>query len=293
MPIDNTTANFAWQLPDSSNALSYDVLRIINALNAIDADVALRPTTTVVDSKIATAIANLVDTSPATLDTLNELAAALGDDPNFSTTMTNAIAAKLALTGGTLTGLLTLAAAGLALQEGVDPDVNGKLTLVSGALRYMRAGSVREVIDSSTAQTLSNKTLTAPTVNGGTLSAIEAGATMKDSTGTAQKLGYMGIPAKAAKTIAYELVLDDAFFEIPTNSNITIPANSAVAFPVGTMISIRNTNASTAINIAITTDTLTKDGTTSTGTRSLAGNGTALLKKVSATEWLIMGGAVT
>lgn len=40
-----------------------------------------------------TAIANLVDTAPATLDTLNELAAALGDDPNFATTVTNQIAA--------------------------------------------------------------------------------------------------------------------------------------------------------------------------------------------------------
>lgn len=36
----------------------------------------------------------IVDSAPAALDTLNELAAALGDDPNFSTTVTNAIAAK-------------------------------------------------------------------------------------------------------------------------------------------------------------------------------------------------------
>ena len=43
-----------------------------------------------------TAIANLVDTAPTTLDTLNELAAALGDDANFSTTVTNSIATKLA-----------------------------------------------------------------------------------------------------------------------------------------------------------------------------------------------------
>ena len=43
-----------------------------------------------------TAIANLVDTAPTTLDTLNELASALGDDANFSTTVTNSIATKLA-----------------------------------------------------------------------------------------------------------------------------------------------------------------------------------------------------
>lgn len=43
------------------------------------------------------AIASLVDSSPAALDTLNELAAALGDDPNFATTITNSIATKVAI----------------------------------------------------------------------------------------------------------------------------------------------------------------------------------------------------
>lgn len=51
-----------------------------------------------------TAISNLVDSAPSTLDTLNELAAALGDDANFSTTVTNSIATKLPLAGGTMTG---------------------------------------------------------------------------------------------------------------------------------------------------------------------------------------------
>lgn len=53
------------------------------------------------------AITALLDSSPGTLDTLNELAAALGDDPNFATTMTNALAAKLDKVGGTLTGAVT------------------------------------------------------------------------------------------------------------------------------------------------------------------------------------------
>ena len=59
---------------------------------------------------VATAIANLADSAPSTLDTLNELAAALGDDANFSTTVTNSIATKLPLAGGTLTGALVVTA---------------------------------------------------------------------------------------------------------------------------------------------------------------------------------------
>ena len=47
-----------------------------------------------VTTKINNAVAALVDSSPATLDTLNELAAALGDDPNFATTTATAIGTK-------------------------------------------------------------------------------------------------------------------------------------------------------------------------------------------------------
>ena len=53
---------------------------------------------------VDTEISGLVDSAPAALNTLNELAAALGDDASFSTTVTNSIAAKLPLAGGTMTG---------------------------------------------------------------------------------------------------------------------------------------------------------------------------------------------
>ena len=55
-------------------------------------------------SYVDTKVAAVVDSAPGTLDTLNELAAALGDDANYATTTTNAIATKLALAGGTMTG---------------------------------------------------------------------------------------------------------------------------------------------------------------------------------------------
>lgn len=47
---------------------------------------------------VRAAISALADSAPATLDTLNELAAALGDDPNFATTVTNALATKAVAT---------------------------------------------------------------------------------------------------------------------------------------------------------------------------------------------------
>jgi hypothetical protein len=57
---------------------------------------------------VGTAVSNLVASAPAALDTLNELAAALGNDASFSTTVTNSIAAKLPLAGGTMSGAIAM-----------------------------------------------------------------------------------------------------------------------------------------------------------------------------------------
>ena len=62
-----------------------------------------------ITDRITSAVAALVDSAPAALDTLNELAAALGDDANFVTTITTSIGEKVAKAGDTMTGDLTLA----------------------------------------------------------------------------------------------------------------------------------------------------------------------------------------
>ena len=53
---------------------------------------------------VRTAVSNLVNSAPSTLDTLKELSDALGADANFSTTVTNSIATKMPLAGGTFSG---------------------------------------------------------------------------------------------------------------------------------------------------------------------------------------------
>ena len=57
---------------------------------------------------VDTVIAGVIDSAPGALDTLNELAAALGDDANFSTTVTNSLATKLNLSGGTMSGNIAM-----------------------------------------------------------------------------------------------------------------------------------------------------------------------------------------
>ena len=75
---------------------------------------------------VDTAVANLVDTAPAALDTLNELAAAINDDANFSTTITNSIATKLPLAGGTMSGAINMGTSKV-INEG-DPTNNQDLS---------------------------------------------------------------------------------------------------------------------------------------------------------------------
>ena len=72
---------------------------------------------------VSTAVANVVDAAPGALDTLNELAAALGDDANFSTTVTNSIATKLPLAGGQMTGNITFSSTQTV--DGRDLSVDG------------------------------------------------------------------------------------------------------------------------------------------------------------------------
>jgi len=64
------------------------------------------PTGNASTAYVDAAISALAASAPETLNTLNELAEALGDDPNFSTTVTNSVATKLPLAGGTMTGAI-------------------------------------------------------------------------------------------------------------------------------------------------------------------------------------------
>jgi len=98
------------------------------------------------ESYVGTQIANLVDSSPSALNTLNELAAALGDDANFSTTVTNSIALKAPLASPSFTGISTFAGrvnAGEsfgALKDGADTVADGpffRLTNAATTRQYL------------------------------------------------------------------------------------------------------------------------------------------------------------
>ena len=71
------------------------------------------------------------------------------------------------------------------------------------------------------------------------------------------------------------------------------PANSSVAYPIGTALTFVNQASAGVMTIAITTDTMRLAGAGTTGSRTLAANGIATAIKVTSTEWLISGTGLT
>ena len=110
-------------------------------------------------------------------------------------------------------------------------------------------------------------------------------------------VGFRTIPQNS-QSANYTLVLDDSgrhiFHPVADNNarTFTIPANSSVAFPVGTAVTFINM-AVANVTIAITTDTLTLSSAGTSGSRTLATNGSATCIKITSTQWLISGSGLT
>jgi hypothetical protein len=110
-------------------------------------------------------------------------------------------------------------------------------------------------------------------------------------------VGFLNIPQNS-QSAAYTLVLADAGKQIfhPSSDNnartFTIPANSSVAYPIGTAITFINMAAAN-VTIAITSDTMYLSSAGTTGSRTLAQYGSATAVKITSTNWLISGSGLT
>ncbi|KDG42536.1 side tail fiber protein [Escherichia coli BIDMC 77] len=118
---------------------------------------------------VMAAIAALVDSSPDALNTLNELAAALGNDPNFATTMTNALAGKQPK-DATLTALAGLATAADRFPYFMGNDVASLATLTKVGRDILAKSTVAAVIEYLGLQETVNRAGNAVQKNGDTLS---------------------------------------------------------------------------------------------------------------------------
>ena len=127
----------------------------------------------IVAKHVADEIAALVDSSPGALDTLNELAAALADDPNFATTITDALALKAPLASPALTGnptAPTQATGENSTKLANTAFVKALIGIVNGIAGLDGAG---DVPDAQIAAVIHGRDLV---VDGGKLDGIESGA---------------------------------------------------------------------------------------------------------------------
>jgi hypothetical protein len=157
----------------------------------------------------------------------------------------------------------------------------------SGSLALQGAGNTGISISSAGVPTLTTPVLGTPT--SGTLSNCTVDGT--------DAVGFRNIPQNS-QSANYTLVLADSGKHIfhPVGDNnartFTIPANSSVAYPIGTAITFINM-AVANVTIAITTDTLVLSSAGTTGSRTLATNGSATCIKITSTSWLISGSGLT
>ena len=192
-----------------------------------------------------TAIANLVATAPATLDTLNELAAALGNDPNFATTVTTSIGTKAASAitisagagttgGGNLTANRTIAHADTSTQPSltaltganvisdIDVDTYGHVTAM--ATRTMTAADLGALTGNQTITLSGDLTGSGTTAINAQIAANVVGANELNVSGNGTTAQYLRSDGDGTFTWA-----------TPTDTNTTYTASHGLSL-VGTDI---------------------------------------------------------
>jgi len=132
------------------------------------------------------AVANLVDSAPALLDTLNELAAAIGDDASFATTVTNMVAYKQnTLTAGSnidITGN-TISVTGVDLAGAADTAYNNAVAYADSLTTSDIAEGTSEYFTNARAKAAAADLLTGATLTNITITGTGAGLTITAENG--------------------------------------------------------------------------------------------------------------
>jgi hypothetical protein len=206
-------------------------------------------------------------------------------------------------TSGSLTLGGTLSNVSLTTQvTGTLPVANGGTGITSlgaGVATFLGTPSSANLASAVTDETGTGALVfaTSPTLVTPLLGTPTSGVLSACTVDGTDAVGFRNIPQNS-QSGAYTLVLADSGKHIfhPVGDNnartFTIPANSSVAYPIGTAITFINMAAAN-VTIAITTDTLTLSSAGTSGSRTLAQYGSATCIKITSTQWLISGSGLT
>jgi len=206
-------------------------------------------TKTYVDAEVSA----VIDAAPGALDTLNELAAALGDDANYATTTTNALATKLPLAGGTMSGALAMgtnkvtglgtptAGTDASTKTYVDTGDALKVTkagdTMSGVLA-MGANKITGLADPTLAQDAATKTYIDTVFGSTTAAANSAGQAATSATDSANSATASANSATGSANSASAAAASfDAFDDIYLGAKSTNPTvdNDGAALATGAL----------------------------------------------------------
>jgi hypothetical protein len=193
---------------------------------------------------------------------------------------------------GTPTSVTLTNATGLPIATGV----SGLGSNVATFLATPSSSNLAAVLTDETG-TGSNVFATSPTLVTPVLGTPTSGTLSNCTVDGTDAVGFRNIPQNS-QSAAYTLVLADSGKHIlhpDSDANArtyTIPANSSVAYPIGTAITFINMTAA-VVTIAITTDTMYLSSAGTTGSRSLAQYGSATAIKITSTNWIISGSGLT
>jgi hypothetical protein len=203
-------------------------------------------------------VADLVDSAPALLDTLNELAAAIGDNPNYATDLATSVGTKVSKAGDTMTGLLVLSAdpsanLGAATKQYVDTaesDANAYTDTREGLITT----AYQSYADTAEADAKTYADGLASTING-TIAALDT-----DDVAEGSNFYYTAARAKAeAATLLANAIKTNITITKDGSDNLTITAENGVAdssttdLAEGTNLYFTNARAVTALE-AVTPD---------------------------------------
>lgn len=235
-------------------------------------------------------------------------ALALNDEVRVMTfkavaSVTAADVGALPLTGGTMTGNITFNGGqtfpGTGDVAGQASSVDNEIALFSGTGgKTIKRATTTGVLKASSGVIAAAVAGTDYVSPGGALGTPSSGTLTNCTADGTNEVGFKNIPQNS-QSGAYTLVLGDSGKHIlhpsadTTARTFTIPANSSVAFPVGTAVTFINQNGAGSVTISITTDTMRLAGAGTTGSRTLAANGVATAIKITSTEWIISGSGLT
>ena len=197
-------------------------------------------------------ITNLIAAAPGALNTLDELAAALGDDASFATTVTNSLAAKLPLAGGTMSGAIAMGtskitglgtptvstdAATKAYADTMLPLAGGTMSgaIAMGTSKITGVGNPTNAQDVVTKDYLDN-TVLAPSNLTGPITSVGAATSIAAQTGTGSTFVMSASPTITTPTLSGATTAG-------TINGTTIPSTKTLVVTTDTLAALAATTS--------------------------------------------------